>query len=148
MKQTMNKLTLVLIIFVSVFSICQLISTRTVYSASDDDAATPTPAQQLNAQKIPDSADRAKWANCSNNACMADNPVIIWTKRIINFLAAGVGIVTTIMIIIGGIQYASAGPNPQAVASAKKKIVNAIIALLAYFFLYGFMQWLIPGGLF
>ncbi len=146
MKQTISKLSLALIIFVSVFSIYQLFNARTVYSAPEDDTATPI--KQLDAQKIPDNADRAKWAKCSENACMADNPVIVWTKRIINFLAAGVGIVTTIMIIVGGIQYASAGPNPQAVASAKKKIVNAIIALLAYFFLYGFMQWLIPGGLF
>lgn len=93
-------------------------------------------------------AERNSWANCQGGDCMNDNPLIIWTRRIINFLAAGVGVIVTIMIIVGGIQYASAGPNPQAVQSAKKRITNAIIALVAFFFVYGFMQWLIPGGIF
>lgn len=80
--------------------------------------------------------------------CLEINPLVHWTLTAINFLAAGVGVIVTIMIIIGGIQYASAGPNPQAVQSAKKKITNAIIALIAFFFLYAFMQYLIPGGIF
>lgn len=124
----------------------------TTTTPGDGGSTTTTPADSGNEEAdragTISNADRDRYRNCNGAACLNDNPIIIWTKRIINFLAAGVGIVTTIMIIIGGIQYASAGPNPQAVASAKKKIVNAIIALLAYFFLYGFMQWLIPGGLF
>lgn len=98
------------------------------------------------------SEERNKLANCDGSSdpqkCLKDNPLIIWTRTAINFLAAGVGVIVTIMIIIGGIQYAAAGPNPQAVQAAKKKITNAIIALLAFFFLYAFMQYLIPGGIF
>lgn len=91
-------------------------------------------------------------SKCSNrnNAkeCLKENPLVKWTMRIINFLSIGVIAVVVIMVIIGGIQYASAGPNPQQLQSAKKKIASAIIALVAYFFLYAFLQYLAPGGIF
>ncbi len=98
-------------------------------------------------------AERQALADCGSNgesaqACLSKNPLVKWTLYAINFLAAGVGVVVTIMIIIGGIQYASAGPNPQQVQAAKKKIANALIALVAFFFLYAFMQYLVPGGIF
>lgn len=96
--------------------------------------------------------EREKLVNCHNDAkpdeCLKINPLVGYTLILINFLAAGVGVIVTIMIIIGGIQYASAGPNPQAIQMAKKKITNAIIALVAFFFLYAFLQYLIPGGIF
>ena len=102
-------------------------------------------------EKIPDSIknpDREKIVNCKSGTaqCLKDNPLIYWTKRLINFLAIGVGVVVTISIIIGGIQYSAAGSNPQAMAAAKKRITNALLALVAYMFLYGFVEYLIPGG--
>jgi hypothetical protein len=65
-----------------------------------------------------------------------------------NALSALVGIVVVIMLAIGGIQYSTSHDNPQAVQAAKKRIANALLALVAYFFLFGFLQWIIPGGLF
>lgn len=99
-----------------------------------------------------DNAERDALANCDGRTnpeeCLRNNPILEWTIFITNVLAVGVGVVVTIMIIIGGIQYASAGSNPQAIQSAKKKIANAILALLAYMFLYAFVQYLVPGGIF
>lgn len=66
----------------------------------------------------------------------------------VTFLTAGVGIVVTAMIVIGGIQYSTANGDPQKVAGAKKTIYNALFALVAFIFLWAFMQWLIPGGVF
>lgn len=66
----------------------------------------------------------------------------------INFLAIIVGLVVTISIVVGGIQYSSAGDNPQATAKAKGRIVDSLVALLAFVLLYLGLQWLIPGGLF
>ncbi len=66
----------------------------------------------------------------------------------INLLSALVGIVVTIMIIVGGIQYTAAGSEPNAVAKAKKQIFNAIFALVAYGLTYALLQYLIPGGRF
>jgi hypothetical protein len=69
-------------------------------------------------------------------------------NAIANVLSAGVGIIVVIMIIVSGIQYTMAGSDPQKIATAKGHILNAIIALIAFFFLYAFLQWLVPGGIF
>lgn len=99
-----------------------------------------------------ENSEREALTNCDGRAdpkgCLQDNPILVWILFITNLLAVGVGVVVTIMIIVGGIQYASAGPNPAAIQSAKKKIANAILALIAYMFLYAFVQYLVPGGIF
>lgn len=64
----------------------------------------------------------------------------------INILAALVGVIVTIAIIAGGIQYASSSDDPSKVSQAKSRIVHALEALASFFFLYMFLQWLIPGG--
>lgn len=85
---------------------------------------------------------------------LSDNPIIKDINLIVNFLSIGVGVVVIAMIIIGGIQYILAGSDvaspgkPSAVAAAKQRIVNSLIALVAYLFIFAFLQWLIPGGLF
>jgi hypothetical protein len=80
--------------------------------------------------------------------CLQANPVVTRFNDILNFFGIGVGVIVVIMVIVGGIQYAAAGSNPQAVAAAKKRILNAIIALVAFMLLYSFMQYLLPGGAF
>lgn len=65
----------------------------------------------------------------------------------INFMAALVGIAVVISIVVGGIQYASSAGDPQKVTMAKKRIQNAIIALIAFLFLYAMLQFLVPGGI-
>ncbi len=66
----------------------------------------------------------------------------------INLLTALAGLAITASVIMGGIQYSTSGGNPQASAAAKKRIGNAILALLALVFLYTFLQWIVPGGIF
>lgn len=66
----------------------------------------------------------------------------------INVLSALVGITVVIMIIVGGIQYSSAEDNPQKIAAARSKIVNALIALFVFIFMFALLQYLIPGGIF
>ena len=77
-----------------------------------------------------------------------DNPIIRDLESLINFLSIGVGVVVITVIIIGGIQYMTAGGNPQAVSAAKSRIINALIALVAFIFTFAFLQWLVPGGIF
>jgi hypothetical protein len=66
----------------------------------------------------------------------------------INILAAIVGVGAVIMIIYGGIRYITSNGNPQSVADAKKTITNVMIGLISFFFLWAFLEWLIPGGIF
>lgn len=77
------------------------------------------------------------------------------SQKILDYLQAGInlasalaGLAITAAFIIGGIQYSTSGGNPQASAAAKKRIGNAVLALLALIFLYTFLQWLVPGGIF
>lgn len=66
----------------------------------------------------------------------------------INFLGIGFGIIITITIVVGGLQYITAGSDPQKVAAAKGRIVNAIFTLVIFGFMYALLQWLVPGGIF
>jgi hypothetical protein len=80
--------------------------------------------------------------------CVKNNKITKDLEIIINVLSVGVGIVVVGMIIVGGIQYMAAGDNPNAVAAAKQRITNALIALVAFLLTFAFLQWLIPGGIF
>lgn len=101
-----------------------------------------------------DSKDASKCAplgnDCNgltNNQCLAKNPITNYINDAIAFLSAGIGIVIIGMIIVGGIQYSAAGDNSAAIQAAKQRIINALIALFAFLFLFAFVQWLVPGGL-
>lgn len=74
--------------------------------------------------------------------------IIEYLQKGIDLLTAIAGVIIAAMVVVGGIQYSTAGGNPQAAAGAKKKITNAVIAMLALTFLYTFLQWLVPGGVF
>ena len=73
--------------------------------------------------------------------------MIQWIRFFINLISALVGVIVVIMVTLAGIQYSAAADNPQGVQAAKKRIENVLIGLVAYIFLYAFLQWLIPGGL-
>jgi Type IV secretion system pilin len=79
---------------------------------------------------------------------LAKNPIIVDIQDIVNFLSAGVGVVVVGMIMLGGIQYSMAGDNAQKTAEARKRIAHAVVALVAFIFLFAFAQWIIPGGVF
>lgn len=88
--------------------------------------------------------------NGGNQVCPSGNGNVIITFLIyiIKFLGGLVGLIVVLMIIIGGVQYITSGGNPQAVGAAKKRIVNAIIALVLYIMMFGILEYLIPGGIF
>jgi hypothetical protein len=75
-------------------------------------------------------------------------PIVHDIQLFINFLSAGVGIIIAIMFMLAGGQYLTAGDNPQAVAAAKKKIVNCLVALASFIFMYAVLQFLVPGGIY
>jgi hypothetical protein len=82
---------------------------------------------------------------CSKSNCDLVNKYL---NPIIEAMAAIFGTIAVISIIVGGIQYSSSQGDPQKVSNAKKRIINTIIAIFAFLFLYSFLQFLIPGGIF
>lgn len=85
--------------------------------------------------------------NCNSSTDCSNLTVIKYINTGINMLSGLVAVIVVIMIVMGGIQYSSAGGNPQATAAAKHRIINAILAFVAYLFLFVFLSWLVPGGL-
>ena len=65
-----------------------------------------------------------------------------------NWLAAGVVIAVIGGIIYGAIMYATSAGDASKAKSATEIIRNAFIALILYFLMWAFLQYIVPGGLF
>lgn len=74
--------------------------------------------------------------------------IVKFITNITNALSAAVGVVIVISLTWAGIQYSSSGSDPQKVGAAKHRIQNAILALVIFVFMYAFLTWLVPGGVF
>lgn len=78
----------------------------------------------------------------SGLGCLIKN----YVNPAVAFLAALAGVAVVISVIVGAIQYSSAGGDPSKVSAARNRIVEAVVALLAFLFLYAFLNFLLPGG--
>ncbi len=95
---------------------------------------------------------------CKGDACVAssppawcsqpNSPIIDLLFSIIRFLSDGVGLVVIASIVYGGIQYTTAGGDPQNVAKAIKRIRSSITALIFFIFIYAILNYLLPAGFF
>jgi hypothetical protein len=75
------------------------------------------------------------------------NAIYTWLILIIRFLSAGVGIAVVGGIVYGGIMYMTARDNAGQTQKAITIIVNAVIGLLLYIFLFAIINFLVPGGI-
>ena len=142
--------------------ICTIFLLGSLLPASADAASqtSKTPADcasgkiQDNPKAVDDKDAPAKICLPLGNDCSkkigicSDNPIIRNLNTIVNVLSGLVGVVVVGTIILGGIQYAMAGDKAEAVSAAKQRIINGLIALLAFLFIFAFLQWLVPGGVF
>lgn len=80
--------------------------------------------------------------------CIAKNPIYKDLNIVIKFLGGLVALAVIGNIIVGGIQYSMAGGSPDKLSSARKRVANSVMAFLLFLFIFGFLQWLIPGGIF
>lgn len=90
-------------------------------------------------------------ANCrsgSTETCLEKNPLVQWIEFGINVISVIIISGSAVMIAFAGVQYTAARDNPQQVQAAKQRMWNVGVGLISYFFLYGFIQWIIPGGVF
>ena len=102
----------------------------------------PTNSGRCIGAPVGQASDKA--ATCNN--CAAQ--VYQYVNAFVDLLSAVAALVATISIVIGGIQYTSSSDDPQKVSKAKKRITDAITAIIAFLLLWAFLQWLIPGGYF
>jgi hypothetical protein len=84
-------------------------------------------------------------AKCDENKC---DLVAKYINPAINLFSIIFALVVVISLLLGAIQYITSEGDPQKSAKAKQRIFNTIVAFVAYFFLYAFLQFLVPGGIF
>lgn len=111
----------------------------------------PSDPKEYNASNPKDPKEVA-FRNCllgqTKEDVLSKNPIVKDINTIVKFLSGLVAVVITGALILGGIQYSLAGDKAEAVAAAKKRIINALIALIVFILIFTFLQWLIPGGIF
>jgi hypothetical protein len=87
-------------------------------------------------------------ADPAANGCGSGCDIVTkYLNPAINTLSGIVGILAVLSIILGAIQYITSEGDPQKAAKAKARITNTILGLIAFFFLYALLQFLIPGGI-
>jgi hypothetical protein len=106
---------------------------------------------------LPAGSDPAPQGTCDGGACedpavqcKSNNCDLInkYVTPAINLLSLSFGVIAAGSLIAGGIQYSTSSGEAQKVTNAKKRIFNTLVAVLAYLFMYSFLEFLIPGGIF
>ena len=96
--------------------------------------------------------DGVKTSVLGENGCVegtGDGSAIFSVLNVVlTVLTYGVGIAGTIGIVIVGIQYITAKDNAAQMAAAKTRLIAIVVGLAAYAVMWGFLQWLLPGGIF
>lgn len=136
MRITFSRIIVLAALVISLFGAFGISTSSIVYAEPAEEEEQERETVDLDQAQDPASA------GCGDDCGLVEK----YATPFLNFLGAIVGLVVTISIVVGGIQYASSADDPSKVAAAKKRILNAVIALVAFLFLYGFLQWLVPGG--
>lgn len=63
-------------------------------------------------------------------------------------LTALIGLGSAISLVYAGIQYTTSAGDPGKAQEARERFTKTVVGLIAYLFLFGFLQWVVPGGLF
>lgn len=141
----MKKLSLLYISFLAALGMLVPVLTSTASAeGSTVDFKAEAQCQTTDTTECVDEAqDPAATGDCTKDSC---DLIGKYVNPFIKLLGIIVGLAVTIGIAYGGIEYSSSGGDPQKASSGKKHITMAIIALVAYFFLFAGLKFLTPGG--
>lgn len=76
------------------------------------------------------------------------NAIFIYMIGILKVVSAMAGIATVGGFVWGGILYITARANAGQIEQAKNVMVNSVIGLLLFIFMYAILQFIVPGGVF
>jgi F0F1-type ATP synthase membrane subunit c/vacuolar-type H+-ATPase subunit K len=125
-----------------------------VQNAGSSSSATPAPTSAPATSSTPKvtqfaPSDAEKDPALSGGNCANLGQCDLMSKYVnpaIRLFTAFIGVGVAIAIVYGGVEYGSSGGDPAKAAAGKNRIRNAIFTLVAYFFLYALLNFLIPGG--
>lgn len=141
---------------ISVPQSVQLVTSKSLFAASKGIPPICTTAQESDPAKnnceLVCTSSTPPTTPCQDPAisCTSGNCDLIteYLAPAINVFSASFAVIAVISLILGGINYTTSEGDPQKVARAKVRIRNTIFAVVAYMFLYAFLQFLVPGGIF
>ena len=81
--------------------------------------------------------------NCDEGTLSPETTITDLSRDIIDVLSLIVGIVSVIMIILGGLRYITSGGDPGNVTTAKNTILYAIVGLVIVLFSQAIVQFII-----
>lgn len=82
-------------------------------------------------------------ANCESDLLEPETTITELSKDIIDVLSLIVGVVSVVMIIIGGLRYITSGGDAGNVTTAKNTILYAIVGLIVVLFSQAIVQFII-----
>jgi hypothetical protein len=80
------------------------------------------------------------------SANIEDNPIIIYLKGLVQFLAVGMGVGVVGGFVYGAIVRMTARANPGQIQKSEGILRMAIIGLILYIFAFALINFLVPGG--
>lgn len=137
----MKKTVLSLIPVLAIMLVSLSVAAPTVYAASCGVDSNGEPIET----SVDLTAGGAFSDLCNSEGANPISALLLWA---ISLMGAGVGIAVVIGIIYGGIVYAMSDGDSGKAKEGQEIIVNAIIGLFLFIFLYAGANFLIPGGLF
>lgn len=112
---------------------------------------TYLPASTALAIDVTDQACQGYAANDPNSPAIcqasASNDIGNIIQTVINILLFVVGAISVVMIIVGGIRYATSAGSADAVKAAKNTVLYAIVGLVVAFLAFAIVNWVL-GALF
>lgn len=79
---------------------------------------------------------------------LTQNPIFYYLRWFLIFLGGGVGLSVVGGITFGSYMYITARGNAAQAQKGQNTILNSVIGLLLFIFMYAILQFLIPGGIF
>jgi len=150
MLKKINFRTTLSIIFASLFMASALFAASAPVSAQTIGLGPnpQTTCEISHGLDIPKSCDNFGCDPANQKNCIIYNPLLQWIRFFINVISSIIIVGAIVMVTLAGIEYSASGDNSQMVQNAKKRITNVLLGLVSYFFLYAFLQWVVPGGVF
>ncbi len=102
---------------------------------------------------VPVFADPSKQKSCPageqeiSNDANGGGAIVFYLKEILKLINGLIGGIIVLVLVIAGIQYITSAGDPTRVKEAKKRITNAVTALVLYMLMFAILNFLIPGGI-
>ncbi len=123
-----------------IFGVCISISVAAVLAA----AIVSLPTLALGENGATGGIEAAKGAGVPTNFANGDGSIV---SKIINLMLYGIGVLSVVMLIMGGFRYIISGGQNDKVSAAKNTILYAIVGLLVAIFAYAIIQFVLSVAL-